>query len=94
MSEDNSAYKSDSETLMEVMDAQERIEDAGSAAEVAEIKGENDARVEEAVRKLGEAFERDDIPAAVREVVRLKYWRSLDDGLKEWEPGKEVRLIH
>ena len=94
MSEDNSAYKSDSTTLSEVMDAQERIEDAGSAAQVAEIKGENDARIEETVGKLGDAFERDDIPAAVREVVRLKYWRSLDDGLREWEPGKEVRLIH
>jgi molecular chaperone HscB len=94
MSEDNSAHASDSETLMEVMEAQERIEDAETQAQVDEIRVENAKRIEETVRVLGEALEQGDVAAATRECIRLKYWRSLADGLHSWEPGKEVRLIH
>lgn len=94
MSEDNSAHASDSETLMEVMEAQERIEDAETQAQVDEIRVENAKRIEETVRALGKALEQDDAAAATRECIRLKYWRSLADGLHSWEPGKEVRLIH
>jgi molecular chaperone HscB len=94
MSEDNSAHTSDSETLMEVMEAQERIEDAETQAQVDEIRVENAKRIEETVRALGEALEQGDAAVATRECVQLKYWRSLADGLHSWEPGKEVRLIH
>ena len=94
MSEDNSTHASDSETLMEVMEAQERIEDAETQAQIDEIRVENAKRIEETVRALGEALEQGDAAAATRECVRLRYWRSLADGLHSWEPGKEVRLIH
>jgi molecular chaperone HscB len=94
MSEDNSAHASDFETLMEVMEAQERIEDTETQAQVDEIRVENAKRIEETVRALGEALEQGDAAAATRECVRLKYWRSLADGLHSWEPGKEIRLIH
>jgi molecular chaperone HscB len=95
-SEDNSVHKNavDSETLMEVMDAQERIEDAETQGQIDEIRAENTQRIEETVEALGKAFDRDDAAAATRECVRLRYWRSLGDGLHSWEPGKEVRLIH
>ena len=79
---------------MEVMDAQERIEEAETEAQIDEIRMENAKRIEETVQALGEAFERDDAVAATQECVRLRYWRSLGDGLHSWEPGKEVRLIH
>lgn len=96
MSEDNSHHSSaaDSDTLMEVMDAQERIEDAKTQVQIEEIRAENATRIEETVQGLGDALERDDAMAATRECVRLKYWRSLADGLHSWEPGKEVRLVH
>jgi molecular chaperone HscB len=94
MSEDNSAHPTDQETLLEVMEAQERIEEAKAQEEVDEIKRENKTRIREAETKAGEAFERGDGEAAKNETVRLKYWRSLQDGLNDWEPGKEVRLIH
>jgi molecular chaperone HscB len=94
MSEDSSMHKTDNGTLMEVMDAQERIEDAETQEQIEEIREENAKRIEETVQALGEALESDDAMAATRECVRLKYWRSLADGLHSWEPGKEVRLIH
>jgi molecular chaperone HscB len=94
MSEDNSAHASDSETLMEVMEAQERIENAETQAQIDEIRVENTKRIEKTVRTLGEALEHGNATAATRECIRLKYWRSLADGLHSWEPGKEVRLIH
>jgi molecular chaperone HscB len=94
MSEDSSMHKTDNGTLMEVMDAQERIEDAETQEQIEEIREENAKRIEETVQALGEALESDDAMAASRECVRLKYWRSLADGLHSWEPGKEVRLIH
>jgi molecular chaperone HscB len=96
LSEDNSQHSSssDAETLMEVMDAQERIEDAETQEQIEEIRVENATRIEETVHALAEALERDDAAAATRECVRLKYWRSLAEGLHSWEPGKEVRLIH
>lgn len=94
MSEDNSSHPTDQSTLMEVMDAQEAIEEATTHAEIDALLAENKARIEDTTVRMAEAFERDDGEMAKNECVRLKYWRSLQDGLKDWEPGKEVRLIH
>ncbi|RMZ90836.1 hypothetical protein DV736_g1941, partial [Chaetothyriales sp. CBS 134916] len=93
-SEDNSQFQIDQGTLMEVMDAQEAVEEAQSTDEVNRLKEENRQRMDEAIGKIGEAFEHDDQEEATRECVRLKYWRSLQQGLDDWEPGKEVRLVH
>lgn len=91
----------DPETLMAVMEVQERIEelaeegaeDAGRVIE--EMKGENAERVEEGVRVLGEMVERGDVEGMRRECVRLRFWYSVGEGLKEWEPGvREIRLVH
>jgi len=79
---------------MEVMEAQERIEDAETEAQIEEIRVENAKRIEQTVEVLGKAFAGDDPAAATRECVRLRYWRSLADGLHAWEPGKDVRLVH
>lgn len=93
-SEDNSANTTDSTTLMEVMEAQESIESASSEDEIDALKAENRVRIEEAEAKMGRAFEEGNVDGARRECIRLKYWRSLQDGLESWEEGKEVRLIH
>ena len=94
MSEDNSAYSTDQSTLMEVMEAQEAVEEAQSQEEVDRLKDENKRKIEETVGKMGAAFERGDKDEATQECVRLKYWRSLQQGLEDWEPGREVRLVH
>ncbi len=95
-SEDNSTHSglTDQETLMEVMEAQEAVEDAETQEQVDALKIENQARIDETVKLLGQAFEHEDVEAAKKECIRLNYWRSLQQGLHDWEPGKEVRLIH
>jgi molecular chaperone HscB len=94
-SEDNSQNLTDQATLMEVMEAQEAVEEAGADAdEIERLKGENAERVERTVEMMGRAFEEGDVEGAKRECLRLKYWTSLASVLHEWEPGKEVRLVH
>lgn len=94
-----SKHALDPETLMEVMEVQETIEEVGAdpAAEgtIAQLKKENDARVEDCVKTLGEAFDRGDLETARQECVRLRFWYSVGEGLREWEPGHtEIRLVH
>jgi molecular chaperone HscB len=94
-----STHALDPQTLMEVMEVQETIEEVGAGPEaegaIAELKKENDARVAGCVERLGRAFERGDIEAARQECVRLRFWYSVGEGLREWEPGStEIRLIH
>lgn len=91
----------DPETLMEVMEAQETVEEASSLPEaeaeatINRLRDENAARIDASVKALGEAFDRGDIEAARAECVRLRFWYSLADGLREWEPGRtEIRLVH
>lgn len=79
---------------MEVLEAQEAIEEATTQDQIDALKEENKARIKEAERLLGRAFEKEDIDLAKKECIRLNYWRSLQQGLHDWEPGKEVRLIH
>lgn len=93
MSEDNSEHRSDPETLMLVMEAQEELEDADKDV-VDRLMEENGGRIREAVKGLEEAFGKGDGKKAKEECVKLKFWKSLESGLKDWEPGKEVRLTH
>lgn len=95
-SEDNATHRgvTDQETLMEVMEAQERVEDARDQELIDALKAENRARIAETEDLLARAFEEGDVDAAKKECIRLNYWTSLQQGLDDWEPGKEVRLIH
>ncbi|KAJ5899850.1 Heat shock protein DnaJ N-terminal [Penicillium taxi] len=94
-----SKHALDPETLMEVMDVQETIEEVGASpeaqAEIDALKVDNDSRIRQCIRILAEAFERGDIDAARKECVRLRFWYSVGEGLREWEPGNtEIRLVH
>lgn len=89
----------DSETLMEVMEVQETIEEVGASADaevqINALKKDNEGRVVECVERLGEAFEKEDLEAARKECIRLRFWYSVGEGLREWEPGNtEIRLMH
>jgi len=92
--EDNSTHQIDQETLIEVMDVQESIEEAETHEQIDLLKEDNRRRIQETEEKMAKAFENDDVETAKNECVRLKFWQSLQQGLDEWEPGKEVRLIH
>lgn len=89
----------DPETLLEVMEVQETIEAVGSTAEgegqINALKKENEGRVAECVECLERAFEGGDLEAARKECIRLRFWYSVGEGLREWEPGNtEIRLMH
>lgn len=85
----------DTETLMQVMEVQEAIEEAEGEETVAELKRDNEKRLEECVRSLAGAFNRQDIDTARMECIRLRFWYSVREGLREWEPGsRTVRLVH
>ncbi|KAJ0421064.1 HSCB C-terminal oligomerization domain-containing protein [Aspergillus carlsbadensis] len=89
----------DPELLMEVMDVQEAIEEVGEGEEAVKaiegMKGENEERVRGCVGRMAEAFDNGDVQGAVEECVRLKFWVSVGEGLREWEPGMGgIRLIH
>lgn len=94
--EDNATHRgvTDQATLMEVMEAQEALEEAETHEQIEVLKQENQARMAETEKILGQAFENEDLETAKTECVRLNYWRSLQQALHDWEPGKEVRLIH
>lgn len=89
----------DPETLMEVMEVQETIEEVGASpegeAQINALKKENDLRIVDCVQALAGFFDRGDLEAARKECIRLRFWYSVGEGLREWEPGNtEIRLMH
>lgn len=91
----------DSETLMEVMDAQEAVEElsnvppAEAEKVVKRLKDANSERIEATVERLAMSFDINEIEQARMETVRLRFWYSLRDGLRDWEPGHgEIRIVH
>jgi molecular chaperone HscB len=73
----------DPELLMEVMEAREAAEEASEDEEVQGLRRENAKKIEEVVKRLGEAFERDDLESARKDCVRLRYWVGVEDRLRE-----------
>lgn len=95
MSEDNSSHPADPSILMEVMEAQESIEEAETEEQITVLKEQNQERIRQAVRRVEEAFSSGNMEAARTECIRLRYWVSLGEGLNAWNgKGSDVRLVH
>lgn len=80
--------------LMLVLEAREEIEEAQAEEDLERPRGENDERIRESEERLDRAFAEDDVEAAKREAVRLRYWVNIRESLDNWEPGKPVVLEH
>ncbi|KAF3360408.1 hypothetical protein VdG1_01368 [Verticillium dahliae VDG1] len=80
--------------LLTVLEAREEIEDAATEAELEGLRAANDARIRASEDVLEAAFRGDDLEAAKREAVRLRYWVNIRDSLDAWESGKPVVLEH
>ncbi len=94
-SEDNNAHPTDPGTLMEVMEAQENIEDADTEKQITALKEQNQERIDVTLQLLDDAFSSRNAEVARRECIRLRYWASLAEGLNAWDgKGSEVRLVH
>lgn len=89
------AHPQDPETLMQVMEAQEEIEEAENEETIEELKKDNESRISNSVRILGEAINGEDVESATKECLKLRFWYTIREGLREWEPdNRQVRLIH
>ncbi|KAK8205269.1 molecular chaperone [Zalaria obscura] len=94
VAEDETLKTEDPELLMEVLDAREAIEDAEREEDLLPMKETNEARIEESVRVLEEAFREDDVQRAKEEAVKLRYWINIKESIDAWERGKPVVLQH
>ena len=91
---DEGAKEQDAELLGVVLDARETIEEAEAEEDLEELRLENEERIDESERVLGEVFGKGEWKAAKREAVKLRYWVNVRQSIREWEPGKPVVLVH
>lgn len=84
----------DPSLLMVVLEAHEEISDATAAEDLEELTAVNDKRIRESEDVLERAFREDDVMAAKKEAVRLRYWVNIKQSLDDWEEGKPVVLQH
>ncbi len=86
----------DPELLMEVMELRERLEEAESEAEAAEVRADNARLLDAAVDTLAQAFAASppDLASAREAAVQLRYWTNIEKAAREWSPGKRVELQH
>lgn len=84
----------DPSLLLEVLHARETIEDAASERDLDGVRAENEERITGCLARLAGAFAAEDLEAAVRETVRLRYWTNIRESLQNWEEGRPVVLQH
>ncbi|KAL6873182.1 hypothetical protein J3F83DRAFT_606237 [Trichoderma novae-zelandiae] len=77
-----------------VLEAHEEISDARAEGDLAELRRVNEERIRASEDVLERAFREDDVEAAKREAVRLRYWVNIKESLDNWEEGRPVVLQH
>ncbi|KJZ73528.1 hypothetical protein HIM_07084 [Hirsutella minnesotensis 3608] len=76
------------------MESHEAIEEAEHPSHLDGLRAENDARVAVCHEDLARAFADDDVDAAKRLAIRLRYWVNIRNAIHDWEEGKPPVLIH
>lgn len=94
VAEDETAKVEDPELLMEVLETRETIEEAQEEKDLDPLKQSNDARIQNSIQVLEQAFQSDDMDAAKSEAVKLRYWVNIRESIDSWEQGKPVVLVH
>ncbi|ODV79667.1 uncharacterized protein CANTADRAFT_89309 [Suhomyces tanzawaensis NRRL Y-17324] len=86
------------EMLLMVLEAHESLEMAEQESELEDLSAENDERIKESEKTIDAIIQNHwpitDWDALMMEAIRLKYWVNIQNGIKEWEPGKPVHLTH
>ncbi|WEJ94098.1 hypothetical protein PSN45_001577 [Yamadazyma tenuis] len=82
--------------LMTVLDAHESLEFANSEEDLEPLSDENKVRIEETEETIDQLLIETPIDwdKVMLEAIRLKYWVNIQNGIKDWEPGKPVLLTH
>lgn len=92
--EDESAKLSESELLMEVMEAREEVEEVETEEQLSGIRTVNNERIAQAVAALEKAFANGDVELAAKEAIRLRYWMNIEESIHGWEKGKGGGVLH
>ncbi|PTB67093.1 Co-chaperone Hsc20 [Trichoderma citrinoviride] len=91
---DETMQVDDPSLLALVLEAHEEISDAEREEDLAALRRTNDERIRQSEEVLERAFREDDVQAAKREAVRLRYWVNIKESLDNWEEGRPVVLQH
>lgn len=97
LNQDGEAQKimsKDPQILMQVLDVHEQLEEINSEEDLKQIELENKQRLKDCEQKIKEAYESNNLEVAAMLTVELRYWTNLDNAVKEWEPGRAIRLTH
>lgn len=94
VAEDETAKVEDPELLMEVLETRETIEDAQEEKDLEPLKQTNEARIDNSIEILEDAFKSDDMDLAKSESIKLRYWINIKESIDAWEKGKPVVLVH
>ncbi|KGQ89861.1 Fe-S protein assembly co-chaperone HscB [Candida albicans P57072] len=84
------------EMLMQVMEAHEQLELAESENELETLEAENNERIKTTEERINQSLKNTPIDweELMMDAIRLKYWVNIQNGIKDWEPGKPVHLTH
>lgn len=94
IAEDETMRVDEPALLATVLEAREEIEEAEAEEDLRHPRAVNDERIRRGEEALERAFRDDDVAAAKREAVRMRYWVNIKDSLDNWERGKPVVLEH
>ncbi|KAI9259610.1 Co-chaperone HscB, C-terminal oligomerization domain-containing protein [Phascolomyces articulosus] len=75
------------ELLMEVMELREELDEVTNEEELGQVKETNDAKYQETVQNLSEAFKNKDLDHAKELMVQLQYWETIRRAIIEWSPS-------
>lgn len=82
--------------LMTVLDAHESLEFANSEDDLDPLSNENNERIQQTEEIIEQLLKQEPLnwDKILLEAIRLKYWVNIQNGIKDWEPGKPVLLTH
>ncbi|KAI7847566.1 Co-chaperone HscB, C-terminal oligomerization domain-containing protein [Circinella umbellata] len=76
------------ELLMEVMELREELDEVTNEEELDQVKQTNDAKYEETVKNLSEAFKSKNLDHAKELMIQLQYWETIRRAIIEWSPSQ------
>ncbi|KAI7903536.1 uncharacterized protein BX663DRAFT_506799 [Cokeromyces recurvatus] len=76
----------DPELLMEVMEFREELEEVVNEKDLIPLKERNDAKHQEILNRLQDAFNKENYNLAKNLSIELQYWTSIQNAILEWHP--------